>query len=100
LNQKKLMEFCKDRKIFITAYSPLGSPDRPWAKPEDPQLLDDEKLKGMAKKLNRSPAQVVLRYQVGFFYHEISRILIRGFPLSVATGQHHHPQVGHQVPHH
>lgn len=68
MNQKKLMEFCKDRKIVITAYSPLGSPDRPWAKPEDPQLLEDAKLKEVASKLKRSPAQVVLRYQVGFQY--------------------------------
>jgi len=69
LNQKKLMEFCKDRGLAITAYSPLGSPDRPWAKPEDPQLLEDKKLKEMAEKLKRTAAQVVLRYQVSFCVH-------------------------------
>jgi len=64
LTQKKLSQFCKERDILITAYSPLGSPDRPWAKPDDPKLLEDKKLIELGQKYNKSPAQLLIRYQL------------------------------------
>lgn len=58
------MDFCRSRGILITAYSPLSSLDRPWAKPDEPQLLDDVKLRQIANKYKKTPVQIVLRYQV------------------------------------
>jgi aldehyde reductase len=64
LNQSKLLAYCKEKGIVMTGYSPLGSPDRPWAKPDDPKLLDNEKLIALGKKYNKSPAQIVLKWLV------------------------------------
>ncbi|KAF3421536.1 hypothetical protein E2986_06900 [Frieseomelitta varia] len=56
--KRKLSEFCIQKGTLITAYSPLGSPDRPWTKPDDPKLLEDQKLGELAKKYNKTLAQI------------------------------------------
>ncbi|XP_072556158.1 aldo-keto reductase family 1 member A1-B isoform X1 [Paramormyrops kingsleyae] len=63
LAQPQLLEHCQKRGLVMTAYSPLGSPDRAWKHPEEPVLLDEPVLAELARKYNKSPAQIILRWQ-------------------------------------
>ncbi|XP_004588528.2 prostaglandin-E(2) 9-reductase isoform X1 [Ochotona princeps] len=65
LNQRKLLDFCKSKDIVLVAYSALGSHREPkWVDQSTPVLLDDPVICAMAKKHNRSPALIALRYQL------------------------------------
>ncbi|XP_072510308.1 prostaglandin-E(2) 9-reductase-like isoform X2 [Notamacropus eugenii] len=65
LNQSKLLEFCKSKDIILVAYSALGSQREPRVVDEkSPFLLEDPVLGAIAKKHNRTPGQVALRYQI------------------------------------
>ena len=62
-NQSKLLEFCKERNVAVAAFSPLGSPARPWAAEEETEnLLEDPKLKEIAEQHGKSVAQVRCGY--------------------------------------
>lgn len=61
LTQKKLIKFCQDKDIAVTAYCPLGRPD---VASKTPKYLFDETVKAIGDKYKKTPAQVVLRYLV------------------------------------
>lgn len=64
LNQRPMMEFCRSKEILVIAYSPLASRDRPWATPEEPYLLEEAYLRQLCRKYEKTPLQVILRYQI------------------------------------
>lgn len=59
INQKKLTKFCKDRNITITGFCPLGHPNPAM---RTPSYMYDDRVKAIADKYNKTPAQIGLRY--------------------------------------
>ncbi|TDB64107.1 aldo/keto reductase [Arundinibacter roseus] len=66
LQQNTLVKFCQDRNIQLTAYSPLGSGDRPerLKKADDPALRDHSTILEIAEKYSCTWAQVLLAWAI------------------------------------
>uniref|UniRef100_A0A8C6BFU1 NADP-dependent oxidoreductase domain-containing protein n=1 Tax=Monodon monoceros TaxID=40151 RepID=A0A8C6BFU1_MONMO len=64
LAQNKLIAHCQARGLEVTAYSPLGSSERAWRDPDEPVLLEEPVVLALAENHGRSPAQILLRWQV------------------------------------
>lgn len=62
LPQDKLKAFLDEKGMALVAYSPLGNLDP--NDPAKPSPLRDEAILGIAKKHGKSPAQVVIRWQL------------------------------------
>ncbi|XP_078528014.1 estradiol 17 beta-dehydrogenase 5-like [Lissotriton helveticus] len=63
LNQSKLLEFCKSKDIVLEGHSVLGSArDATWHDLSVPVLLENEVLKSIATKHQKTPANVSIRY--------------------------------------
>lgn len=62
LSQRGLLAFCRDEGVQVVACCPLGKPGNRTV--DDPCLLDDPIIIDIAKKLEKSPAQVILRWNV------------------------------------
>jgi len=67
LPQTDIVEFCRNHKIIVTAYSPLGSPGLinsgmlPWDTTNDVNPLTHPTIVDIAKKYNKNSGQVILR---------------------------------------
>ncbi|KAK2973287.1 hypothetical protein RJ640_015688, partial [Escallonia rubra] len=57
--QKKLIEFCKEKGIHVTAYSPLGANGTKWG---DNRIVESDVLGDIAKAKGKTTAQVSLRW--------------------------------------
>ncbi len=66
LQQPALVTFCRDQGIHLTAYSPLGSPDRPahLKADQEPVLLDDPTIARIASGHGATPAQVLIAWAI------------------------------------
>lgn len=69
LQQPDLCDFCKNLGISVTAYAPLGSPsakshfiNKYGFQSTVPDCLKEPKVLEIAKKLERTPAQILLRF--------------------------------------
>jgi D-xylose reductase len=66
LVQPKLLRFCEQQKIHFTAFSPLGAPSYipiGMAKESD-SAMDQPIVKQIAKRLGKTPAQVLLAWGI------------------------------------
>jgi len=64
LQQQEMIKYCKENNIILTAYSPLGSADRPrgMKKADEPSLLTNAVIEKIADKYAISPGQVLLHW--------------------------------------
>uniref|UniRef100_A0A2K5N0L9 Aldo-keto reductase family 1 member E2 n=1 Tax=Cercocebus atys TaxID=9531 RepID=A0A2K5N0L9_CERAT len=58
LTQKNLISFCQSRGVSVTAYRPLGGSC------EGIDLIDDPVIQRIAKEHSKSPAQILIRFQI------------------------------------
>lgn len=66
LQQPELLATCAELGVHVTAYSPLGSPDRPPGLKgvDEPVLLQDPTIAAIAGRLGVSAAQVLIAWAV------------------------------------
>jgi len=64
LQQGNLFSFCKSNEILFTAYSPLGSSDRPdvLKAENEKKLLEDTIIENIANSKNSTPAQILINW--------------------------------------
>lgn len=61
MTPSKVIEFCKEKKIAISAYCPLGRYD---PEKKQPKFFYDERVLEIAKKYGKTVFQIALRYEV------------------------------------
>lgn len=66
LQQPQMVEFCRQHQIHLTAYSPLGSSDRPESLrgESEPVVLENEVIVEIAKQHGVTPAQVLIGWAI------------------------------------
>lgn len=60
----ELLQFCKDNDIAFVSYSPLGNPGSNFRREDQVSLLQDDDILKIAEAHSKTPAQILIRYQV------------------------------------
>lgn len=64
LSQQKLLQFCRERSIPLTAYSPLGNPGSSYnTNVSKKNVLEDKLVTNLAAKYKKSPGQILIKFQ-------------------------------------
>mgnify|MGYP006280418809 CR=1 FL=1 len=66
LQQQEMLSFAQEQDLHLTAYSPLGSKDRPegMKAADEPLLLEDPTIAEIADRHDATPAQVLIRWAI------------------------------------
>ncbi len=66
LTQQRLLRFCREMQIQVTAFSPLGAPSYvPLGMAHaDESVLDEAVINEMARRHGKTPAQILLRWGI------------------------------------
>lgn len=65
LAQRKLLDFCREKGIPLTAYSPLGNPGSAYnTNLNKKNILENEIVTELAVKYKKTPAQILIKFQV------------------------------------
>lgn len=71
ISQQKLIDFCKERDIVVTAYTPLAKANVDEGKPD---FLFNEDVIAIGQKYNKTAVQVTLRYLVSLVIQSMRSI--------------------------
>lgn len=74
LNQKKLIQFCKERDIILSAYCPVA---RPKPAEKKPDFLYGEEMAKLIKKYNKTGPQISLKYLVSIFFLWVFKFMVK-----------------------
>jgi alcohol dehydrogenase (NADP+) len=78
LQQRELAAVCRDEGIILTAYSPLGSPDRQTKKDDEPPLLEHPTIRAIADSHGKSTAQILIAWSIAQGFVVIPKSVNRG----------------------
>lgn len=61
---KRIKDHCRSRDVIVAAYSSLGASGHPQFSPGDRLAINEPKIRAVAQKHRKTPAQIMIRYQI------------------------------------